>query len=755
MGVDLQSLDSQFDAIDYLTSGQTIPNQNGFPAATYDFGLRPSPATETVGTALQFDSTGQDWTIAVQDSLAENPTEFLQELSPQGVQAFVALSGQPQPQTRALLGANRITFEIDQPTNSYQVLVDGTLTTSIDLQDASLNSLLAQAAPENHLSILGQRFATSPEDSDLTLAAFENWTGDPTQQALIDFFTPQVSENNFQFASDFLMSDLRGSPFEDVDFSAQDVIASWQNTALTSERALFEGQLYLKDDQLEQAIFSLNRSLALNGQNIDALLPLSMASHLAPTAAGALDTTTVAAELTRQIAIENPAAVEFVIQNHDTNPVPVSAEVTLIAAAQAPLLSDDPDIAQTARSVEINTCVEQATRGNNLCAFFDIGFITNRVRLPASPKVPLNYGINIGPLQIGLLRNPVNIAVNLDLETQTSGNAVKCAATFGFFNITCPRQDSRILADETDPKDWDATLLDPLTDLAAGLDEGYAHFTDFQPDQDPNTPRSAVIFIHGFNTDFASAVDSVSRLMLTARYPSDPYLLSWPSKGRTFVRMPEWGPKRKQAIVAYEADRDTVTASCAEMHRGIQAVIDRYGAGQVDLVVHSMGNQLLWEMVMGCGDAGLSWATDAGEKPFRTIVTAAADLSLTQFQDSAVTYTRLANNVVVYASPNDFVLDASESIFNRIWGDETDRARTRLGSYSKDHIFDLPIQVINTNLVDGTQPRSSRNHAYHIHSPVVRRDIAMILNGHVNDVAERCILTTPTANHYLISPSCL
>ncbi len=193
------------------------------------------------------------------------------------------------------------------------------------------------------------------------------------------------------------------------------------------------------------------------------------------------------------------------------------------------------------------------------------------------------------------------------------------------------------------------------------------------------------------------------------------------------------------------------------MRNAMTDIIKRYGSGQVDIVAHSMGNQLLWEMLQGCGDPTAPVLGDAANKPFRAMILVAADLSLPKFRDVLNNYTDLADELAIYASPNDLVLQASARVFNQNdLGDGYDARVPRLGLYTRStHAFEAGVQVISTQTVDGTTTYAPRNHNYHINNPTIRRDISMILNGQFSDLAIRCILGPLDEGHYMISLNCL
>jgi esterase/lipase superfamily enzyme len=419
--------------------------------------------------------------------------------------------------------------------------------------------------------------------------------------------------------------------------------------------------------------------------------------------------------------------------------------VTLASATNLLLQPASQEQQETARRAHIEACDDEETK---LCTAFDIAYVTTRS--PNEPGSDVLFGHENGPLRSGIIRTHLPVA--FELAMAEGSNVLKLSCQLG--RISCPRGLEQLVDEAEKPPSAIAAIPQRINDINGTIGDARAHF---QKDKDVSS--RALVFIHGFNTDFAEATEGLARLMITARYPSTPYLISWPSKGRKLFywdrSLGAVGGSRVQ--LAYQADREAVTSSCIQIRMAIEELVKQYGPGQVDIVAHSMGNQLLWEIIQGCSDSKLPEFSAGPAKPFRTAILAAADLSLEKFRSSEATYGDLAENLVIFSSPNDVVLQASASVFNQKGlGDDYQSNVPRLGLYTLGtHQFNEEIQVVSTQSVDGTTTYAPRNHSYHINNPTVRRDISMILNDQIFHPAIRCVRGPFDGGHYLVSPNCL
>ena len=308
-------------------------------------------------------------------------------------------------------------------------------------------------------------------------------------------------------------------------------------------------------------------------------------------------------------------------------------------------------------------------------------------------------------------------------------------------------------------QDFDgAPNFEPLEgeSLSAALTEEIAKEVGF--------PR-AVVFIHGFNVEFEEATHALASIMSTARVGAQPILMSWHSQGRLGAIW-EDAPIRIEPV--YREDRNRVMQACLAMRAALGEIATAYGEGNVDIIAHSMGAFMLYNIATGCSfdgtqsvDQDMPEPTDGSlplsEMPqFRHIVIAAGDVSVARFTQSYPMLRRLASEVTIYVTRNDPVLGKSVQL---------NEDRQRIGQGGADRIVLGETRTIDASLAEWEGQASddwiNTNHRYFINTPAVRRDIAMLLHGHSPDRPERCLRPSAeneeigTDNVYFIVPNCL
>lgn len=181
-------------------------------------------------------------------------------------------------------------------------------------------------------------------------------------------------------------------------------------------------------------------------------------------------------------------------------------------------------------------------------------------------------------------------------------------------------------------------------------------------------------------------------------------------------------------------------------------IIAHYGAGNVDVVVHSMGNQLFFEILQGCDPAKPEPGSD---HPIRNLILSAPDVGVPNFETSVEVYQEHASRTFIYGTDRDLILAVSRQL-NKDIGDDFGAEHPRLGWFARGHVDAPRIDWINTVTVDNRSPDAPANHSHYVNTPAVRKDIAMILNGFTDEGPVRCVLPTHAGERFFyISPNCL
>lgn len=154
--------------------------------------------------------------------------------------------------------------------------------------------------------------------------------------------------------------------------------------------------------------------------------------------------------------------------------------------------------------------------------------------------------------------------------------------------------------------------------------------------------RDVLIFVHGFNVDFNSALVRAAQLSLDLPFNGPVVAYSWPSQG---------------GIHHYCDDEEIVARSVEAWVRFIDDLEKNLPRdAKLHIVVHSMGNRLVL--------AGLSRLPDRFRNPARLghIALAAPDVDVKDFVRLAPAATATATRTTLYVSDSDTALIASKAL---------------------------------------------------------------------------------------------
>lgn len=216
--------------------------------------------------------------------------------------------------------------------------------------------------------------------------------------------------------------------------------------------------------------------------------------------------------------------------------------------------------------------------------------------------------------------------------------------------------------------------------------------------------RELLFFIHGYFTDFATAVSRAGQIAHDVKLDGPVIAYSWTSQA--FF----WG---------YAADSENVLWTEPYLTRFLESLVRESGAEHIHLLAHSMGTRALVRAIREM-DRGLSGP--AGPK-FDQIVLAASDIDVELFaRDFAPRLTRMANRTTIYVSNNDWALLGAERLFGykrlgQLWA--LNKAEDLAGA-SLDRI-----DVVDVSAHD----KGCYGHIYYGSSPRVLDDLVGIFSG--------------------------
>lgn len=152
-----------------------------------------------------------------------------------------------------------------------------------------------------------------------------------------------------------------------------------------------------------------------------------------------------------------------------------------------------------------------------------------------------------------------------------------------------------------------------------------------------------MVFIHGFNVDFESAVLRTAQIAVDLPFHGVPICYSWPSQG---------------TLLGYPIDENNAAWTVGHLKEFLVDLVDHSDAKSIHVVAHSMGNR-----AMTAAMQQIAYQHPGAEPIFDRVVLAAPDVDADLFRkDLAATLTDVAKQVTLYASSDDQALVASKKV---------------------------------------------------------------------------------------------
>lgn len=152
-----------------------------------------------------------------------------------------------------------------------------------------------------------------------------------------------------------------------------------------------------------------------------------------------------------------------------------------------------------------------------------------------------------------------------------------------------------------------------------------------------------LVFIHGFNVDFESAVLRTAQIAVDLPFHGVPICYSWPSQG---------------TLLGYPVDESNAAWTVGHLKEFLVDLVDHSGAKSIHVVAHSMGNR-----AMTAAMQQIAYQRPNTAPIFDRVVLAAPDVDADLFRkELANTLTDVAKQVTLYASSDDQALMASKTV---------------------------------------------------------------------------------------------
>lgn len=267
----------------------------------------------------------------------------------------------------------------------------------------------------------------------------------------------------------------------------------------------------------------------------------------------------------------------------------------------------------------------------------------------------------------------VFVATNRTFEDQrfTAGRGE--GVTYTRFEVSIPPE--RDLGEIS----WAGARFDPERDFGVARADRYAGAAGFRADIArelralPAPDREVVVFIHGYNNNFASGLFRVAQLAHDYDTPGIVAHFSWPSAGQPF---------------GYVFDRESATFSRDALETFLRD-LSAAGADRILLVGHSVGAFLTMEALRQIRISG----GDAVLDDLSGVVLISPDIDIEVFQSQARALEPLPQPFVILTSRQDRALRLAAGITGR---------ENRLGSLGTiEDVAEFDVTMIDLSAFDG------------------------------------------------------
>ena len=206
----------------------------------------------------------------------------------------------------------------------------------------------------------------------------------------------------------------------------------------------------------------------------------------------------------------------------------------------------------------------------------------------------------------------------------------------------------------------------------------------------------ALIFVHGYNTDFDSALYRTAQMAYDLQFDGASFLYSWPSAS---------------GLTGYAYDRESATQAERFLRPFIDLVVKESGAQSVSLIAHSMGNLPLLQVLRDLGPS-----LPAGVQ-LNQIILASPDVDRDVFSYLAANLNKYGRGITLYCSANDRAMAAARRVAGGIprAGDVPSE-----GPLVIDGIDTIDISATSTDML-------ALNHSIYAERTALLNDIGLLL----------------------------
>ena len=181
--------------------------------------------------------------------------------------------------------------------------------------------------------------------------------------------------------------------------------------------------------------------------------------------------------------------------------------------------------------------------------------------------------------------------------------------------------------------------------------------------------RDVLIYVHGFNQTFETAVLDAARLSDGIRFHGDTLAFAWPSKAK---------------LLDYGYDRDSAMWSRDALEKVLDGLMASPTVGRLHIVAHSIGTMLTMEALRQL----YAHQGDAAADRLGAVVFAAPDIDMDVFTSSVDHIGPIARKITLLTATNDRALAVSRWMAGGM---------TRVGAAQKAQLEQLGLHVIDAS----------------------------------------------------------
>ncbi len=157
-----------------------------------------------------------------------------------------------------------------------------------------------------------------------------------------------------------------------------------------------------------------------------------------------------------------------------------------------------------------------------------------------------------------------------------------------------------------------------------------------------SSPKNqALLFIHGFNVSFPSAIQRTAQIAFDLDFEGAALAFCWPSQA---------------ALEAYTVDQDNAIWSVPHLSRFLVDLQEQTDLEEIHIIAHSMGTRVLTQALANARDAGF-------DLTLNNVILAAPDIDADVFREQILPkISGFADRLTMYSSSGDTALKISQKI---------------------------------------------------------------------------------------------